>query len=313
MSAFDLPKSPSVPNSFGGSSSRFGRLPAARLTFSTKDLYSDKSPGPGSYSPQDVLGFDHSNLSGVTRSWSRIQTPMDGRYSTGSLHGTAPLRGHASGKQDRPSELVNLPPSLGLQPSSRKPNTAAYSMGISRRDIGGDVVKRAQTPSAHDYVQPSVANPRGVLIGTDDRFGDRLSNSSTTKRYSHTPSPQQYTPLDSWKTTVTSTTASSYPFGLRPELKVKERSPGPHAPGSPSISKLAVLPSVPSYSTGLKRSTSMNHHNVETPGVGKYDARQLYWSNKRALGRSASNVALRPAPTRPARDINLHKDVQAAQ
>lgn len=308
MSSFELPKSPGGPSSFGGSSRRLARLPNNRFTYGSKDSFN--APGPGTYSPEDVLGFDHSNLSGVTGSFSQEQPFMSGRFSFAGTASTKSL--NSVDEAIRPSELATMPPSVGMQPSSRKPNSYSYSMGTSRRGIGrGDGINRAKTPGTHDYVKPSVANSRSALMGTEDRFGDCGDvSTSPTHRYSHTPSATAYEHHDSYKTVISP--PPSYTFGHRPERKVRERSPGPCVAGDGAFSKLGVLPSVPSITISLKASEKRtDRQRASTPGVGHYDARQLYWSNNRALGRSPSDLT--PLPTRPPRDLNIHKDVSVGQ
>ena len=308
MASFAVPKSPGGPSAFGGSSKRFERLPASRLAYASKDSFN--APGPGAYSPEEVLGFDHSNLSGVTGSFSREQPFMSGRFSYTAS--TKSLNSTMQEEPVRPSELATMPAAIGQQPSSRKPNAYAYSMGVSRKGLGrGDAVNRAKTPGALDYVKPSVANPRSALMGTDDRFGDSGTDTSPTRRYAHTPPPTLYDHHHAFKAAAIAPSAS-YTFGHRPERKVHERSPGPHVAGSPSLAKLSVMRSLPSITIGLKEGEKRtDRRRAATPGVAQYDARTVYWSGNRALGKSPSDLT--PLPTRPSRDLNIHKDVQASQ
>ena len=269
MSAFEAPKSPGGPGSFGGSGRRFATLPTSRMTHSAKIT----SPGPGAYSPEEVLGFNYSGLSGVTRSWSRASFGMSGRFSQAST------RSFASNARDSSVSPVetNMPPSIGTQPSSLRRSASAFSMGMAgARPMAKD---RARTPGPNDTGLRDVADRRSIPFGSDrlgdDRFGDTEGRSA---RYVKTPPATAYTPIPVWSS------SSSYTFGHRTERRARERSPGPHVAGSPPAARLATLPRVVEYSAGLKRPDSKG---AATPGVNDYDGRSLCMPIFRACASAA--------------------------
>ena len=84
MAAFDCIKSPGGPGSFGGSSRRLARLPNGRTSLQfPKD---SGSPGPVSYVREDVLNFNQSFLSGV----SRLRANSHGQYPSSTCSRTCP-------------------------------------------------------------------------------------------------------------------------------------------------------------------------------------------------------------------------------
>ena len=285
MASFDVPKSPGGPGSFGGSSKRLENLAVHRIAFHAKDSF--KVPGPGDYNTEAVLGFDHSNLSGVTASFSRIQPIMSGRYSTGTAS-TRSFGGSTAGDDTpiRPSELVTMAPAVGPQVDSRKTNSASFTIAKKH------ALRRERTPGTHDYVIPSPVSKRAALIGTDDRFGDSGPETSPTRRYCHTPTPTQYNHHDSYKSQAIAP-PPMYTMAQRYVHKKYVASPGPHVAGEYERAHLAVLPSAPAITMAAKRL----ERSASTPGVGQYDARAVYWSNKKPLGRSYNDYG--PLPIRP--------------
>jgi len=284
MAAFECVKSPGG-TGFGGTSSRFARLPSRDGLVSAKNY---GSPGPGAYDTPSVIGFDRSALSGVTASFSQSS------FMLGSRTSSMGTRSGLAGGSGEPHEVsAPLQTSVGQSHYlSQHGSSASYSIG-SRFPR-----QRARTPGPLAYRAPSVAEVRGAVMGTDDRFGPTEGHSV---KYATTPGATAYDPMHPLPTTA------SYTFGNRFERKPVSRSPGPAADGSPQDAKLAVLSRPANFSMGIKTATRPPR-TPEMPSLHSYDARSEYWNGKKALGRSRSLEPL-PAP----RDLNLHKPVQAAQ
>lgn len=218
MAAFECVKSPGG-TGFGGTSSRFARLPSRDGLVSAKNY---GSPGPGAYDTPSVIGFDRSALSGVTASFSQSS------FMLGSRASSVGTRSGLAGGSGEPHEVsAPLQSSVGQSHYlSQHGSSASYSIG-SRFPR-----QRARTPGPLAYRAPSVAEVRGAVMGTDDRFGPTEGHSV---KYATTPGATAYDPMHPLPANA------SYTFGHRFERKPVSRSPGPAADGSPQDAKLAVL------------------------------------------------------------------------
>jgi len=279
MAAFDLPKSPGTA-SFGAIN-RF-RTPKSR------------SPGPLAYEPESTLNFSRSTLS-----VSCSQPSFSFREKFTDRSGSP-----------RAQTALHIPSGTGApQPDSRRPTAPTFSMG-KKGGVGPHARRATQYPSPLQYRMPvaRVYETRGDRnFGSDDRFGNESSRSRPL-----IPGPSDYDSSDGSVRTDRHT-LSSVPFGLRTGTqKHLDRSPGPQPAGDGWAAKDRVGKSQPSWSMGARDSHAPPGHPRRTvlhPSPAHYDARSLYWSNKRELGKPATA----PGRARAAAGLSIHKDVQASQ
>jgi hypothetical protein len=276
MAAFDLPKTPGGTN--WGTIDRF-KTPKAR------------SPGPLAYENDGNLNFTRSTLS---VSSSQPSFTFSERFAVPGSE----ARRRAAEAGDSP---LHIPPALGAQPNSRLPSRPAYTIGPKVKTY--KTPTRAHTPAPGQYTlpQPRVyEDRREQSFGTDDRFG-----SSGPRSAAKLPGAGDYDASDSVTRTDTYTSVS-LPFTGRKFTRTAERSPGPCVAGEGALAKNRVLKQEPIWSAGLKQRPA---RLPLEPSPSTYDARSLYWSNKKPLGRSATASGMSHSST----GLNLHKPVQASQ
>lgn len=297
MSDFPFEKSP------GGKS--FGtveRFKSPKLSGSYIGQGRLVSPGPLMYETASTLNFSQSTLS-----ISSSQPSFAFRQKF-TLPGEA-ARLRESGKET----ALEIPKIVGntTQPSSRIRSEPAYSMGPKHRSYASP--SRAHMPSPLDYTLPRprvYEDKRDKNLGSDDRFGDVGERSAVRN-----PGSGQYD-ADDHLTRTDSYTAVSHTFTGRPvptktSERMRERSPGPHVAGGGYQSKNDVMTRSPVWSMGLKEavaqgSRSPSRRQPLEPGPLTYQARSLYWTNKKELGKSPTVQGR----ARTAAAISIHKDVQ---
>ena len=285
MADFPFPKSPG--GTAFGTVDRF-KSPKTPGSY----LKPSRSPGPLAYETASTLNFSTSTLS-ISSS-----QPSFGFREKFRLPGEA-ARLKEAGK-DSP---LHIPSSIGntAQPSSRIRSQPAYSMGPKHKSYTSPA--RAHTPSPLDYTLPRprvYEERRDTSLGFDDRFGDVGVRSAVRN-----PGIGDYDPDDKLTRTDTNSTIA-LPFNSRPPPpKHQDRSPGPCGSGVGNIAKDEVMPRSPVYSMGLKQSVRGVRGPLE-PSPQTYQARSLYWTNKKELGKSGTTTGR----ARTAAAISLHKDVQ---
>ena len=281
MADIPFPKSP------GGAS--FGTIDRFKMPKA-------RSPGPAEYANStSTLSFSSSMLSTAS---SQPSFAFSAKFALpGEL-----AKSREVGKGD--SEL-HIPGSIGPQVSSRLTSKPAFSMGPKHRSYA--LPHRAVTPGPLSYSLPSarVYHERGERnLGSDDRFGDSGPRSSV-----YIPHASEYNSTDSLTRTDTYT-RSSHPFTGRPTpSKVKDRSPGPCAEGEGAAAKFRIMHQGPTWSMGLKdrpETGAGRSGRALEPSPLTYQARSLYWTNKKTLGRSATALGR----THSASGLSIHRDVQ---
>ena len=165
------------------------------------------------------------------------------------------------------------------------------------------------SPLAYTLPRPRVyEDRRDKSFGSDDRFGD-----SSVRSASYVPHATAYGPAYGAMDAITRTDTYAHtavPFtGRGTMIKARERSPGPCADGAGSAAKNKVMHEQPAWSMGLKARPDNGagaHGRPLQPSPLTYSARQLYWTNKKDLGRSGTTFGR----ARSAAAISIHKSVQ---
>lgn len=149
---------------------------------------------------------------------------------------------------------------------------------------------------------------RDKNFGSDDRFGD-----SGSRAAAYIPHSSSYGNAFGEMDAVTRTDTHaqmSLPFTGRKFTRTRERSPGPCVDGAGGAAKNQVMHAQPAWSMGLKGRPDTGagaQGRPMQPSPMTYNARTLYWTGKKDLGRSGTTFGR----ARSAAGLSLHKPVQA--